>query len=113
MVRAKAVPNNCRPSVTDVIAVTAARLASVPAFVIKVPCGKFGGAYNRLNLRHKETAMATKDLCPEAQRALADAERLRKKKAEEAERPEEFGGPEGPEPVRYGDWERKGLAVDF
>ncbi len=27
--------------------------------------------------------------------------------------PEEVGGPAGPEPTRYGDWERKGIAVDF
>lgn len=25
----------------------------------------------------------------------------------------EIGGPEGPEPTRYGDWERKGICVDF
>jgi len=25
----------------------------------------------------------------------------------------ELGGREGPEPVRFGDWERKGIAVDF
>jgi len=25
----------------------------------------------------------------------------------------EYGGPSGPEPTRYGDWERKGIAVDF
>lgn len=30
-----------------------------------------------------------------------------------AERPKELGGPSGPEPTRYGDWERKGLCVDF
>jgi len=28
-------------------------------------------------------------------------------------RPTEIGGPEGPEPTRYGDWERKGICVDF
>ena len=28
-------------------------------------------------------------------------------------RPEEFGGPKGPEPTRYGDWERDGRCVDF
>ena len=33
--------------------------------------------------------------------------------AKAGERPKEFGGPKGPEPTRYGDWERKGLAVDF
>lgn len=25
----------------------------------------------------------------------------------------EHGGPSGPEPTRYGDWERKGRCVDF
>jgi hypothetical protein len=28
-------------------------------------------------------------------------------------RPTEIGGPEGPEPTRYGDWERKGRVSDF
>ncbi|HEX2582132.1 MAG TPA: DUF1674 domain-containing protein [Dongiaceae bacterium] len=27
--------------------------------------------------------------------------------------PREIGGPEGPEPTRYGDWERKGRVSDF
>ena len=27
--------------------------------------------------------------------------------------PPEKGGPKGPEPTRYGDWERKGIAIDF
>jgi hypothetical protein len=30
-----------------------------------------------------------------------------------ADKPKERGGPEGPEPTRYGDWERKGICVDF
>jgi len=47
---------------------------------------------------------------PEAQRALAEAEE-RRKQAENL--PPEQGGPPGPEPTRYGDWERKGIAVDF
>lgn len=37
---------------------------------------------------------------------------------EEAERaqerpPREIGGPKGPEPTRYGDWEKKGRCIDF
>jgi hypothetical protein len=28
-------------------------------------------------------------------------------------KPKEIGGPKGPEPTRYGDWERKGRCVDF
>ncbi|MEO0378930.1 MAG: DUF1674 domain-containing protein [Pseudomonadota bacterium] len=51
-------------------------------------------------------------LPPEAQRALAEAEE-RRKKAKQLEMPPELGGRDGPEPVRYGDWEKKGIAVDF
>ena len=53
-----------------------------------------------------------KDLPPEAIRALAEAED-RRKKAEALKLPKELGGRKGPEPVRYGDWEKKGLAIDF
>ncbi|WP_341862966.1 DUF1674 domain-containing protein [Gymnodinialimonas sp. 57CJ19] len=53
-----------------------------------------------------------KDLTPEAARALAEAEE-RRAKTKEATLPTELGGRDGPEPVRYGDWERKGIAVDF
>jgi len=28
-------------------------------------------------------------------------------------RPVEIGGPKGPEPTRYGDWERRGRCIDF
>ncbi|MFI4885630.1 MAG: DUF1674 domain-containing protein [Steroidobacterales bacterium] len=30
-----------------------------------------------------------------------------------AGQPREIGGPAGPEPTRFGDWERKGRCVDF
>ncbi|WP_147109403.1 DUF1674 domain-containing protein [Tateyamaria sp. syn59] len=53
-----------------------------------------------------------KDLPPAAQRALAEAEE-RRKAAKALELPTELGGREGPEPVRFGDWEKKGIAVDF
>ncbi len=49
-------------------------------------------------------------LTPAAERALAEAAARR---AEIAARAPEEGGPKGLEPTRYGDWERKGLAVDF
>mgnify|MGYP005838735435 CR=1 FL=1 len=47
-----------------------------------------------------------------AQRALAEAEE-RRRKARDPNLPKELGGRDGPEPVRYGDWERKGRAIDF
>ena len=31
----------------------------------------------------------------------------------QVEMPAETGGPKGPEPTRYGDWERKGRCSDF
>ena len=32
---------------------------------------------------------------------------------DEVVKPVEKGGPAGPEPTRYGDWERKGRCIDF
>ncbi|MCP5197607.1 MAG: DUF1674 domain-containing protein [Gammaproteobacteria bacterium] len=29
------------------------------------------------------------------------------------EKPKEYGGPKGPEPTRYGDWEKAGRCIDF
>ncbi|MGH1464618.1 MAG: DUF1674 domain-containing protein [Cognatishimia sp.] len=53
-----------------------------------------------------------KDLPAAAKRALAEAEE-RRKQAESLELAPELGGRDGPEPVRFGDWEKKGIAVDF
>jgi hypothetical protein len=47
-----------------------------------------------------------------AKRALAEAE-ARRAAAAIVVLPPEDGGPRGPEPTRYGDWEKKGLTVDF
>jgi hypothetical protein len=53
-----------------------------------------------------------KPLTPAARRALEEA--AERRAAEEAVAlPGEIGGRKGPEPTRYGDWERKGIAVDF
>ncbi|WP_293898462.1 DUF1674 domain-containing protein [Phenylobacterium sp.] len=53
-----------------------------------------------------------KPLTDAARRALEEAE-ARRLAAQAAELAPEQGGPKGPEPTRFGDWERKGLAVDF
>lgn len=52
-------------------------------------------------------------LTPAAERALREAEERRRarKKAPPPER--EIGGQEGPDPVRYGDWEKGGITSDF
>jgi hypothetical protein len=76
--------------------------------------GSAAGAY--LGFMTDETpidgAAPGKVLTPAARRALAEAA-ARKAAAAHAETPHEIGGPKGPEPTRYGDWERKGIAVDF
>jgi hypothetical protein len=56
-----------------------------------------------------------KVLSPAAQRALAEAAERRRlaEAAARADSPKEINGREGPDPVRYGDWEIKGLACDF
>lgn len=54
------------------------------------------------------------DLPEAAKRALAEAEERRKKcDAEAKDQPTELGGRDGLDPSRYGDWEKKGIAIDF
>ena len=65
----------------------------------------------------KSVEQPRKQLPEAAKRALAEAEE-RRKQAEAAataaaKRPNEIGGPSGPEPTRYGDWEKKGIISDF
>ena len=51
---------------------------------------------------------------PAAQRALEEA-KARRTEVDRAssDRPKERDGRRGPDPVRYGDWEVKGIASDF
>lgn len=68
------------------------------------------------NVRHAEPDVEIEGaapgvvLSPAARRALEEAA-ARRRTAEAL--PPEQGGPAGSEPTRYGDWERKGIAVDF
>jgi len=57
-------------------------------------------------------AAPDKPLTQAARRALLEAAERRAAGPEATPQPE-HGGPTGPEPTRYGDWEKKGLAVDF
>ena len=53
-------------------------------------------------------------LSPAAKRALKEADERRKENSRRVtEMPKEIDGPEGPEPTRYGDWEKKGITSDF
>ncbi|MCJ7872632.1 DUF1674 domain-containing protein [Marinovum sp. 2_MG-2023] len=61
-----------------------------------------------------ETETERRAKLPEAaRRALEEADARRIEAAKADPLPTELGGRDGPEPVRYGDWEKKGLAIDF
>ncbi|PIP95703.1 MAG: DUF1674 domain-containing protein [Rhodobacterales bacterium CG18_big_fil_WC_8_21_14_2_50_71_9] len=55
-------------------------------------------------------ALKEKRLAAAAARALAEAEARRKAAAA---LPPELGGRDGPEPTRFGDWEKDGILSDF
>lgn len=60
-----------------------------------------------------QAAETAADLPPAARRALAEAAE-RRAAEKKLSLPKELGGrQDGPEPVRFGDWEKKGIAVDF
>ena len=59
-----------------------------------------------------------KPLTPAAERALAEAAARRAQRdalatAQAGDAAKEANGPKGPEPTRYGDWERNGITSDF
>jgi len=56
--------------------------------------------------------MIDRPLTDAAKRALTEAE-ARHKAAVTKRLPPEKGGPKGPEPTRFGDWEKKGITSDF
>lgn len=60
-----------------------------------------------------EPAASPRPLTDIARRALAEAEARRAEIDAAAKRPREILGRSGPEPIRYGDWENKGIASDF
>ena len=64
--------------------------------------------------RTSDSPMQKRPLSPAAERALAEAATRRAaREQEEASKPKEIAGRDGPEPTRYGDWEINGLISDF
>ncbi len=62
----------------------------------------------------KDATQTKPVLSPQAQRALEEAAIRRKNTDKTAKiRPPELDGREGPEPTRYGDWEKNGIISDF
>jgi hypothetical protein len=64
--------------------------------------------------RDRSAPAPAKGLTPQAERALREAEE-RRLGAQQSAAPhaKEIGGRQGPDPTRYGDWEKNGIASDF
>ncbi len=60
-----------------------------------------------------DRATGLRVLTPAAQRALDEAEARRRAAKADAPAEKEINGRGGAEPVRFGDWEVKGIATDF
>ena len=79
------------------------------------PASRLGGLAGQchiLDMRLKFTTRRPQPR-PAAVEPLRNAQAKGLPNAKGAVRPKEVGGPSGPEPTRYGDWERKGICVDF
>lgn len=50
---------------------------------------------------------------PEDKQPLKSEETRPAPNASAVEKQNEYGGPKGQEPTRYGDWEKKGRCIDF
>lgn len=63
----------------------------------------------------KKSTRRDQKLTPAAARALAEAQERRKPRAGTSalSGQKEVGGRGGPDPVRYGDWEKDGIISDF
>src|SRR5262245_32061934 len=63
----------------------------------------------------RSTPAPPKRLTPQAERALKEAQERRQRAQTTAAAPQapEVGGRRGPDPTRYGDWEKNGIASDF
>jgi len=91
--------------------------------------GRFQEKWTRFSLRKRDEpenlehfhesinfgkAQDSKKPSSPAQRALCEAEQRRRAlKSTDKSQANEVGGRQGPEPTRYGDWERKGIISDF
>ena len=75
----------------------------------KVPCARF-------STKTQPTITEIKDKNASSTTQVDDSDDMRTgkdEKSDDSKTISEIGGPSGPEPTRYGDWERKGRVSDF
>ena len=66
-----------------------------------------------MTTKDKRAAVIAERVRAAGVRAGAEAEARRETEPVPRLARPEIGGPKGPEPTRYGDWERKGVTSDF
>jgi len=64
-------------------------------------------------MKKVDAKIANEDRMSESALSSSPSESLGKLSGENKNKPLEIGGPKGPEPTRYGDWETKGRVSDF
>ncbi|KAG7279345.1 hypothetical protein CRUP_001253 [Coryphaenoides rupestris] len=69
---------------------------------------KRGGCYRSASGASKDKQPLRKPKTP-----LGRLDAPEEKTKDANQKTKEQGGPRGPEPTRYGDWERKGRCIDF
>jgi hypothetical protein len=75
-----------------------------------------GGAYKAVMTGPSKTFRESRPLAPAPKPRRSDAPLppvAPDAPAARPSQPDEIGGPTGPEPTRYGDWERNGRCTDF
>jgi len=76
-------------------------------------CGKAKKAEDRAKLMRAKTPIGKLEELPEGSHPFQEKEPLKPFPGGINPKTGESGGPKGPEPTRYGDWERKGRVTDF
>ena len=71
------------------------------------------GLNRQANAMAAQTKREIADCIKEAGKRAREEADARRKVEKAVSRPEELGGQKGPEPTRYGDWEKNGLISDF
>jgi hypothetical protein len=77
-------------------------------------CAATGAAGKLTRPEIPDNTMTEPKRSPESAAPVArDDDAGLKRAAEKIGPKREIGGPKGPEPTRYGDWEKKGRCIDF
>lgn len=85
---------------------------SAPDLELEAPAPVFNTDIPHATSARPISEVARRALLEAAERRAAEEAKARAEGPDQ-DLADEHGGPRGPEPTRFGDWEKKGLAIDF